>query len=145
MSDDLSDQLERLRHAIADLDKACNRALGFTGSIEYMGISFNVSPRYVIADMSPIGYLGLVEYIHVGCDEAEAGGAQEAVVRLYDRMVPLLSCVHQWTPLSRTEDVPLLSTTAEGGGRPHICKLCTAYGFEGTLPMSGRRFAMSVK
>jgi len=143
MNDNLGEQLERLQRALADLDQACKRALGFTDAIQYMGISFNVGPRFVIADLSPIAYLRLVEYIHEADDEAAAGGAQEAVVRLYDRLLPLLSCVHQWVPLGRAEDVFLRSTTVESSGSPHICKLCTAYALEGSLPVVGRRFAAS--
>jgi hypothetical protein len=144
MSDDLGEQLERLQQAIADLDKACKRMLGFTDVIEYMSISFNVSPRYVIADLSPIAYLGLVEYVDEGDYEAAADPAQKAAVRLYERLIPLLSCVHQWTPLSRAEDLFLRSTTVESTGHPHICKLCTAYAFEGSLPAVGRILAASV-
>jgi hypothetical protein len=142
MSDDLGEQLERLRQAVIDFDRACKRALGFTDAIEYMGISFNVSPRFVIADLAPIAYLGLVEYILE--EDVEGEGAHEAAVRLYDRLLPLLSCVHNWTPLDRAEDVSLLNMTVAGGGPPHICKLCTAYAYGGSLPVAGRRFATSI-
>jgi hypothetical protein len=145
MSDDLSEQLQRLQQAIVDLDKACKRMLGFTGAIDYMGISFNVSRRYVIADLTPIAYLGLVEYTDEGGYEAAADGAQEAVVRLYDRLLPLLLCVHQWTALTRAEDLFLRSTTVESSGNPHICKLCTAYALEGSLPLVGRISVMPVE
>ncbi len=141
MSDDPGGQLERLQQAIVDLEKACKRALGFTGTIEYMGISFNVSPRLVTANLSPIAYLQLVEHIDQPGDEAQPDGPQEAVVRLYNRLAPLLSCVHQWTPLSRAEDAALRGATTKTTGRPYICKLCTAYAFERSLPAVGRSSA----
>jgi hypothetical protein len=145
--DDLHEQLDKLQRAIAELDKACKRVLGFVGTIEYMGISFHVSKRFVIADLSPLAYLNLVEHIQEDAKDAGTDGAGapadspgDAVTRLYDRLLPLLSCVHQWTPLSRAEDARLLSVALGKGDsiRPHICKLCTALALEGTLPETGR-------
>jgi hypothetical protein len=133
-------------------------------------LTFNVSSRFVIADLAPIAYLGLVEYIvetdfeadvetdveaDVQADvQAEPGTREAAVrlaavrlaaVRLYDRLLPLLSCVHTWTPLDRAEDAALRKLTAASGGRVHICKVCTAYAFGETLPATGRGFAAPVE
>jgi hypothetical protein len=139
--DDLREQLDSLERAIADLDKACKQALGFAYSIEYEGIAFHVGKRFVVADLSPLGFLHLVEPIDESTRQepygAIAAGAQAAVVRLYERMLPLLSCVHQWTPLSRIEDRQLRLLQPDGP-RQHICKACTAYALEGSLPAVGR-------
>jgi len=130
MNDDLRAQLELLERAVADLAKASKAALGFVTSLDYMGISFNVSRRFVIADLSPLAFFHLVEYID--------DGPGMAVVNLYERLLPLLSCEHRWTPLRRTADAHVRSLATGRGAGPHICKVCTAYALGGNLPVIGR-------
>lgn len=133
MKDDLRAQLEMLERTLADLEKASKQALGFTQSVDYMGIGFNVSRRFVIADLSPLAFFHLVEHID---DNAEA-----AIIRLYDRLAPLLTCHHQWTVLRRASDQHIQrmrNESLETASRAHICKLCTAYALGEPLPAVGR-------
>lgn len=136
MTDDLRAQLEILERTIADFEKASKLALGFTATIEYRGVSFNVSRRFVIADLSPLAFFHLGENID---DSAEG-----AIVRLYERLSPLLSCRHQWVVLRRADDEHIRTMSRNnihGDPRPHICKSCTAYALDGPLPVIGRTLA----
>ncbi|MES2392121.1 MAG: hypothetical protein V4555_10810 [Acidobacteriota bacterium] len=133
MEEELQRQLDRLARALTEFEKTSKKALGFVGTIEHSGISFDVSKRFVIADMSPIAFFHLVEHI-------EEDGAAAAVLRLYERMGPLLECRHKWTPLKREDDWQVLQISYQGreGNSPHICKSCTAYALNGALPEVGR-------
>ncbi len=142
---ELAEQLEKLALALKELEKASRKALGFIETVEYEGIPFNVSRRFVIADLSPLAFFHLIEYI-------EDEGAMAAIARLYERLNPLLTCRHDWTALRRAEDdrmrVIVGSTgkggtanggTANGGVGPYICKECTAYALGPPLPVVGRK------
>ena len=134
MDEDLDAQIERLERSLAIFMSTAKDALGTTGSIVHKGVTFNVSRRFVIADLSPLAFFHLVEHI-------EEGGAREAVVRLFDRMAPLLLCRHDWTPLKRSSDyqvINLAAGAAQPQQGPHICKRCTAYALGPTLPVVGR-------
>jgi hypothetical protein len=145
MSDELSQQLDKLVRAVTDLDRATRRALGFIGTLQFQGITFNISRRFVLADMSPLAFFQMGEHIRssAGETDSERDTAEKAVGRLYERLVPLLSCQHQWTPLSRAEDQHKLSLSVQtyGSTPAHVCKACTAYALEGSLPAVGREFA----
>jgi hypothetical protein len=80
MDRELREQLDKLERAAAELEVAAKKALGFVSTLEYMGITFNVSRRFVIADMSPLAFFHLVEHID--------DGIESAVVRLYYRLTP---------------------------------------------------------
>jgi hypothetical protein len=137
MKDDPREQLINLARSMAKLEKAAKESLGFAETIHYRGVSFDVSRQFVIADLSPLAFFHLVEHI-------DEDGPQSAIARLYDRLVPLLTCVHQWTDLKRASDRHILSTAKEwllSGDRPHVCKYCTAYvlgGSKTSLPKVGR-------
>jgi hypothetical protein len=131
MEENLQDQLESLERALADLERSTKKALGFVSRIEYMGISFDVSRRFVIADLSPLAFFHLVEHI-------EEEDATAAVVRLYERFLPLLSCRHMWTPLKRSDDRQILRL---GGSRALVCRSCTGYALGTALPVVGRSLA----
>ncbi len=133
-------QLADLERTLLEFEKATKEALGFSRTIRYQGISFDVGSRFVIADLSPLAFFHLVEQI--GSDTPEA-----AIERLYDRLMPLLTCRHQWTMLKREDDKPLHSM-AKGllvkGSDPYVCKACTAYVFGGpgnALPSVGKNRA----
>jgi hypothetical protein len=136
--DEQLQKLQNLGRVFSELEKATKLALGFGQTIEYEGISFDVSRRFVMADLAPLAFFHLVE--NIGPE-----GPQAAVIRLYDRLMPLLTCEHQWTNLKRVEDEHLrsLSNNWEGGASgPHVCRSCTAYalGSPGmTLPKIGRK------
>jgi len=135
MNDELRKQLELLERGVADLKQATTQALGFVKTVEYRGIAFNVSRRFVIADLSPLAFFHLIEPVDKDIDNA----IEHAIVALYNRLLPLLSCVHQWTPLRRTDDERVLAImTGAGPSRPYICKACTAYALEQSLPVVGR-------
>lgn len=137
MKDDPRQQLVNLARAMAKLEKAAKQSLGFVETVEYGGVSFDVSRQFVIADMAPLTFFHLVEPI----DEE---GTNAAVSRLYDRLVPLLTCRHEWTALKRASDRHVLSAAKDwlvSGDRPHVCKACTAYvlgGSKTSLPVIGR-------
>ena len=137
MSDDTQKPLEGLERTLIAFERATKEALGFSRTIRYQGIPFDIGPRFVIADMSPLAFFHLVE--QVGED-----GPDAAIERLYDRLMPLLTCRHQWTLLKREADKPLQSM-AKGllakGSEPYVCKACTAYVFGGpgnALPAVGK-------
>ena len=139
MNDDLREKLEQLERIALETEAASKRALGFTGRIEYKGISFNVSKRFVIADLSPLAFFHLVER-NEHLAEPNQDGAKAAVARLYDRLLPLLSCRHKWTVLKRSDDDPVrkMGGSREGGPLVHICMACTAYALGEELPEIGR-------
>jgi hypothetical protein len=139
MDDDLREQLEKLERSVVELEQASKKALGFIHSIEYRGIPFNVSRRFVIADLAPLAFFHLVEHI-------EFDDPGSAIVRLYDRLTPLLSCRHEWTPLRRADDehmrtIVMGTDKSRQGTGPYICKSCTAYALGGFLPVIGRTLA----
>jgi hypothetical protein len=133
--DDIEKQLRQLERSLADLQQASKKALGFVNTLEYRGIPFNVSKRFVIADLSPLAFFHLVEHI--------TSDVSSAVVRLHDRLAPLLTCRHEWLPLKRAEDEHISvivrgsERSAEAAG-PFICKFCTAYALSTSLPVIGR-------
>lgn len=134
VDENIDSQIEKLERSLAIFMSTAQEALGMTGSIEHKGVTFNVSRRFVIADLAPLAFFHLVEHI-------EEGGAREAVVRLFDRLAPLLLCRHHWTSLKRASDhqvinMALGSVQREQG--PHICKWCTAYALGPSLPAVGR-------
>lgn len=138
MDDELREQIESLERSVAELEQASKRALGFAKTIEFKGIAFNVSRRFVLADLSPLAFFHLVEHI----DES----AESAILRLYDRLYPLLTCKHEWTVLRRASDQHIQrmrTETMEVASRAHICKLCTAYALGEPLPVVGRDFTPS--
>jgi len=138
MSDDMQDQLQKLVRAVADLEKASRQALGVLETIEYRDIVFYVTKRFVIADVTPIAYFDLVERI-------QASDAATAVVCLYDRLAPLLTCRHKWTRLKRESDASIRSMSKgwmAGSDGPQVCRACTAYALGGPtvpLPVVGRQ------
>jgi hypothetical protein len=132
MEEDLRVQLEALERSLAEFEAAARIALGYIRSVEFCGVTFNVSRRFVMADLAPLAFVHLVERIETT--------PEEAVIRLHERVAPLLTCRHQWTPLRRARDEHMRNMT---GGRPngpqtHTCKHCTAYALEGFLPKIGR-------
>jgi len=127
MDSELREQLDKLERTAAELEVAAKKALGFVSTLEYMGITFNVSRRFVIADMSPLAFFHLVEHID--------DGIESAVVRLYYRLTPLLTCRHQWTPLKRSADEQVRGLAKAG---PQVCSACTAYALGHSLPVVGR-------
>ena len=88
----------------------------------------------MIADLTPLSFFHLVEHI-------QEDGIEAAVVRLYERLGPLLSCRHDWTPLKREEDERMRAIVgiekAPGAPGPYICKSCTAYALGNPLPLVG--------
>lgn len=133
MDDELRKQMEILERSVAELEQASKRALGFVKTIEYMGITFNVSRRFVLADLAPLAFFHLVEHI----DESP----EQAIMRLYERLSPLLTCRHEWTPLRRASDEHIQrmrNETLDTDTRAHICKRCTAYALGEPLPVVGR-------
>ncbi len=134
MDGDLDEQLDKLERSLAIFKRATDRALGVSGSVEHLGIKFSVSRKFVIADLAPLAFFHLVE--HIEGDEVSA-----AVLRLYDRLGPLLLCRHQWTPLKRASDQKVMNLAVqalEPAKGPHICKCCTAYALGTSLPEVGR-------
>lgn len=135
MEDELREHLEKLERTVADLEKVSKRALGFISTIDYRGVAFNVGKRFVIADLTPLAFFHLVEHI-------QEDGIEASVVRLYERLGPLLSCRHAWTPLKRADDERMRAIVGiekpEGAPGPYICKSCTAYALGAPLPLVGR-------
>jgi hypothetical protein len=155
MDPELNEQIERLQRIVDDFAQASRRALGFAHTIEYQGIRFLISRQMVVADLTPLGYLQLVETFDStpGSDldphfDAAAGSdatpepcaaIESAVRRLHHRIVPLLLCQHDWIPLRRADDYPVRRLERpDETGRAYTCKLCTAYAFGDTLPTVGR-------
>jgi hypothetical protein len=141
--DDESDQhVEDLERSMADLKYASAQVLGFLNTVEYEGITFNVSRRFVIADLSPLAFFHLIEPIEPSFAGHADRGVNVAIVALHHRLIPLLSCQHEWTPLKRADDEGVLGIMSpEGlrsGLRPRVCKACTAYALGQALPVVGR-------
>jgi hypothetical protein len=147
MDEELREQLEKLARAVVELEQASKKALGIVQTIEFQGIPFNVSRRFVIADLSPLAFFHLVEHI-------EDGDAAAAIARLHERLTPLLTCHHEWTPLRRAEDErvrvlvggtdPAKQGPLKQGHGPYICKSCTAYAIAAPLPVVGRTLASAM-
>jgi len=137
MNDDFLSRLEELFHATVNLEAVSKKYLGFFTTITYQEILFNVSPVLVIADLSPLAFLNLVEYVDID-------GAEAAAARLYERLVPLLSCRHIWIEPARPLDQDGSLITREPlqeFGHVFVCELCTAYAFQSSgedLPVIGR-------
>ena len=134
---ELAEQLEKLARSLVELEQASRKALGIIHTIEFQGIPFNVSRRFVIADLSPLAFFHLLEHI-------EDNDPASAIARLYERLNPLLTCRHDWTLLRRAEDERMrviVSSPARGSASPYICKNCTAYSLGPALPYVGRTLA----
>lgn len=140
MQEDMNEQLVQLERALAELEKAARSSLGFVQRIEHRGLFFDVGRRFVIADMAPLAFFHLVEHV-------DQQGKTAAIHRLYDRLMPLLTCRHEWTPLKRASDKPVLNMGRDWllhGDGPHVCKHCTAYVLGGpktALPLVGKKVA----
>jgi hypothetical protein len=129
MLDDLSsDQHHMLRRSIEEAALASDPSIGLVQTVQHQGIFFQVTRRFVIADLAPLTFFHLVEPIHE--DPAEA------IFELYDRLAPLLMCRHRWTPLKRQSDGRIRSLGTASSGA-HICKSCMAYALGGKLPVAG--------
>jgi hypothetical protein len=136
MTDDVVEQRKALNRAVAHLKVMSDPVIGSVSPIEYMGISFHVSPRFVIADLPPLSFFHLVEHI-----DDDPG---DAVLQLYDRLIPLLSCRHEWTALKRRSDERIRkmgNRKSNGSASAHICKSCMAYALGGKLPTIGTSFS----
>ena len=137
VDENIDDHLDALERSVAGFLSTAQQAPGVHGQVEYRGTTFNVTQRFVIADLAPLAFFHLVEHI-------EAGQVRDAVVRLHERLAPLLLCHHSWTPLKRSSDHRVIGL-AVGGTRtaqgPHICKRCTAYALGTALPLVGRELA----
>ena len=121
MNDHFLARLDDLQRYLTQFQSLSKRALGFSETIRTS--FFNVGPNLVIADLSPLAFLNLVEYIAID-------GVEAAAVRLYERLVPLLSCRHRWVepamPLDQPRDL-IMYEPLQGFGRVSVCELCTAY------------------
>lgn len=125
--------LQSMARTMIDLEPALRSALGFTETIHHRGITFLISERFVIADLRPLAFLGLLEEVEQD--------VTLSIGRLYDRILPLLRCQHEWTL-----DNHLLKDGLADDTRPmphsHVCRLCTAYAVSSMLPRVGRGFEM---
>lgn len=137
MDENLYSRLEELRLAALNVEVLAKKLLGFFATTTYKGIIFNVSSNLVIADLSPLAFFGLVEYI-------KTDGAQAATVRLYERISPLLLCSHRWIeptiPLDQ-DGKPIIYGPLPGLGHVLICEFCTAWVIQtpgSNLPTVGR-------
>ncbi len=122
MDDTFDSRLEELCRAVLKYEAWSKKSLGFYETITYKGILFNVSADLVIADLSPLAFFSLVEHI----DDA---GAEAAAVRLYERILPLLSCRHRWvepTKLMHRDGRPTMWDLLKDFGHVSVCELCTA-------------------
>jgi len=137
MNNELREAFARMGRSLLEYEIARRQALGFSHTIEYKKISFHVSSDFVIADLSPLAFIGLVEY--VDSDDAEA-----AVVSLYARLLPLLACEHQWAIVGKDPDEHIkriADRVRAVGSLLHMCGRCTAYTMNrpgGALPSKGR-------
>jgi hypothetical protein len=138
MNEEQRDQAEQHERGTSELHHATAQALGFLKTVEYQGILFNISRRFVIADLSPLAFFHLIEPI----DEHASNGITAAIATLYHRLLPLLSCRHDWTHLKRGDDDRFLTIMVgdrlRTGAHPNICRSCTAYALEQSLPVVGR-------
>ncbi len=112
----------KLIHLMLEWRGLYMRALGFTQTIEFNNIFFHVSEHFVIADLSPVAYLDLIEDI-------QDGSVQTAVASLYERLQPLLVCKHVWRPLSpdASQRIICLDFSLASNCYIHECVDCTAY------------------
>lgn len=134
MDNEMEEQLRSLERALAQFAQASKRAVGFLATREYQGISFDIGRRFVIADLSPLSFFHLVEHI-------EGDDVEVAIHRLHDRLLPLLSCRHEWTDLKRSSDEHVRGLGKRWNDKvfgPYICKRCTAYALGRELPVVGR-------
>ena len=143
MDNEIIKDLERLRESVQELQSYSKRALGFKKTIEYKQILFNVSRRFVIADLSPLAYVDLVQ-------EIGDGAAETAIATLYDRVRPLLECRHEWAPVTGAHGQILQQEhrMSLSGTVIHACLVCTAYGLQSveiSLPAIGRGMVTPVK
>ena len=136
-NDKLLARLDDLRRDFTKLQSLSKKALGFSATITYQDIFFDVSPDLVIADLSPLAFLNLVERI-------DSDGAEAAAVRLYERLLPLLSCRHRWVDSQVDLDQHwklIRYEPLQGLGRVFVCEFCTAYASStpgANLPAVGR-------
>jgi hypothetical protein len=121
MRDD-REKIRKLECVIALLRGELPEGSGSIYSVEYSGVLFNISRRFIVADLSPLTFFHLVAHI----DEA---GPAAAIVCLYEQLAPLLR---------RQSDKHLLGWGRDTAYGPHICKLCTAYALSGSLPTVGK-------
>lgn len=134
MASNLEDQLQHLERALGHLRLNAKEAFGFMEKVEFEGISFDVSRRAVMADLSPLFFSHLIEHI-------DHDGVGAAVKRLHERLAPLLTCRHRWTALKRATDEQVRGMSRTGTGdanMPFICKECNAYVLGTELPVVGR-------
>jgi len=146
------DHIRKLERTLAELQQTSNRALGFVNTIDYRGVPFNVSQRFVFADLAPLVFFHLIEHI--------TDDVTSTIVRLYHRLGPLLLCRHDWVPLKRSDDDQVrfivggtptstdgvIDTAPDAHGTdaptspsgPYICRHCTAYILGRPLPAIGR-------
>lgn len=122
MDDKFKSRLEELCRAVIDYETLSKRSLGFFETIIYKDILFNVSSDLVIADLSPLAFFNLVEPI-------DTRGAEAAATRLYERLLPLLSCSHRWiepTVFLGQDGDPIMYELIQGFGHVLVCEFCTA-------------------
>ncbi len=134
MAGELEDQLQHLERALGHLRLNARQAFGFLEKVEYQGVRFDVSRRAVIADLAPLFFSHLIEHI-------DQDGANAAILRLFERLEPLLTCRHRWTPLKRASDEQVRGMARTPAGdvcTPYICKVCNAYVLGLELPVVGR-------
>ena len=137
MAGELEDQLQHLERALGHLRLNAKQAFGFSEKVEFEGVQFDVSRRAVIADLSPLFFSHLIEHI-------DKDGVTGAVRRLHERLAPLLTCAHRWTPLKRASDEQVRGMARTSAGdlcTPDICKVCNAYVLGLELPVVGRRLS----
>jgi len=144
MDNEIISDLERLRESVQEMQNSSRQALGFKKRIEYEQIFFDVSRRFVIADLSPLAYVDMVQ-------EIRDGDVETAIATLYDRVRPLLECRHEWAPLNAGASGHLLRQEQRmslSGTIIHTCGVCTAYGLQSveiSLPVIGRGMVTPVK
>jgi hypothetical protein len=114
MDDTFDSRLEELSRAVLEYEALAKKYLGFFKTITYKDILFNVSADLVIADLSPLAFFNLVEHI-------DAGEAEAAAIRLYERIMPLLFCRHCWVESTKPPDQLL-----QGFSQVLVCDRCTA-------------------
>lgn len=140
MASNLEDQLQHLERALGHLRLNAKEAFGFVTKVEFEGISFDVSRRAVMADLSPLFFSHLIEHI-------DGDGVEVAVKRLHERLAPLLTCRHRWTALKRMSDEQVRGMARGNKGEPvtpYICKECNAYVLGMELPTVGRQLGRDI-
>lgn len=143
MDDELTQSFGELTATLVAFQERAKWALGFTSTMEYRQIFFHVAPQFVIADLSPLAFVDLVQ-------EIEDDDVQTALSRLYERLRPLLDCRHHWlvvSPSNRRAIVQLDHSLSLRGSRILRCTACSAYGLtsEGVaIPSVGRDTSIAV-